>query len=351
MTAVAKKLADQLLDAQVEFVLAELSGDRFAEVVARDVDDVLSVAGTLIVSDIVDAEQVKKTGRRLVDQIGGSQLVEDLVAALSGAIYDLSASDDYHLGDVVERDPVAALIAKVLSMDTLHDRALDRLTESPIVATVASRFVTKIISDFVQQNRARAEKLPGMSSLLSLGTSAASKVRNASDRHLDQFLGDAAGKGAQFALRRTNNAIRELIHDAPLQDAAMEIWDLHADEPISGLREYLTQQDLRELALLVHEIVTTARTSDYAGHLLDACVDVFFERYGSSDVAALLPELGLSRDDLIADICRFAPPVIEAAKADGVLAAQIRKRLEPFFHSAAVTDLLSPPKARPKPKA
>lgn len=344
MSADAKDLADRLLDAQVEFVLAELTGARFAEVLARDVDDALAVARTLIVADIVDAAQVKVTGRKLVDLIGGSPIVEDMVGALSDAIYDLPASEDDALGEVLDRDRVAALIAKVLSMDTLHDRALERLTESPIVATVASKFVTKIVADFLQQNRARAEKLPGVTSLLSLGTSAASRVRSASDRHLDQFLGDATGKGAQFALRRTNNAIRELIHDPTLQDAAMEMWDLHAGEPISGLRDYLTRQDLRELALIVHEIITTARNTSYAGHLLDACVDVFFERYGSHDVAALLPELGLGRDDLIADLLRFAPPVIEAAKADGVLAAQIRKRLEPFFHSEAVTALLATPR-------
>lgn len=342
----ANNLADQLLDAQVEFVLAELTGERFAEVVARDVDDVLQIAGTLIVKDIVDADAVKETARRLVDQIGGSAIVEDLVGALSDAIYDLTASENYTLGEVVERDPVAELITKLLSMQQLQDRALDRLTESPLVATVASKFVTKIVSDFLQQNRARAEKLPGVSSLFSLGSSAASKVRSVGDRHLDQFLGDAAGKSAQFTLRRTNNTLRELVHDAPLHDAAMEVWDLHADEPISQLREYLSQQDLRELALLVHEIVKTSRNKEYIGHVLDAGIDVFFERYGAHDVASLLPELGIERDDLVADITRFAAPVIEAVVADGVLAAQIRKRLEPFFHSDAVTGLLAKPKPR-----
>lgn len=336
-------LADRLLEAQVEFVIGELSGDRLAENIARDVDDVLEVAAMLQVGEIVDAEQVKATLRKLVVQVGGSPIVEDFVGALSDAIYDLPASDDFHLGEVLDRDSVSALIAKVLSMHTLHERLLDRLTESPVVATVASRFVTKIVSDFLQQNRARAEKLPGMSSLLSMGTSAASRVRNATDRHVDQFLGDAAGKGALYALRRTNNAILELLRESPLQEAALEIWDLHADEPIGQLREYLTDQDLRELALIVHELVVNAGRSEYTGLLLDACVDVFFERYGKHDVAALVSELGVTRDDLVEDITAFAPPVIEAAKADGVLSGHVRRRLEPFFRSAAVRAMLAEP--------
>jgi hypothetical protein len=343
MTVDAPDLAGQLLDAQVQFVLDELSGKRLAKVVARDVDDVLAVASTLIVSEVVDAEQVKATGRRLVDHVGASPIVEDLLAALSDAVYDLAASEDYNLGDVIDRDSVGALVAKLLSMDTLHERALQRLTESPLVAVVAARFVTIIITDFVQQNRARAEKLPGMGSLLSIGTSAASRVRSAT--RIDDLLGDAAGKSTQFAVRRTNNAMRELLRDAPLHDAALELWDLHADEPISGLRDYLSRDELRELARLVHEILVDARNKDYAGHLVDACVDVFFARYGAHDIAALLPELGIERDDLVADIVRFARPVIEAAKADGVLAAQIRSRLEPFYRSDAVAAILGTPGA------
>lgn len=336
----ARELAERLLDAQVDYVIAELSGDRLDEVVHRDVDDLLALAAQMSVSDVVDPDAVKQAGRLLLDRLGDSAVVEDMSGALSDAMYDMAASDEFRLGDVVAREPVSALLAKLLSMRQLQDRALDRMTESPLVAIVASKFVTKIVSDFLQQNRARAEKLPGMSSLLSLGTSAANKVRSPFDRHLDQLLGDAAGKSAQYALRRTNNAIRELIHDAPLQDAALELWDLHADEPIGELREYLSRQDLRELVLIVRRLLVQARTSDYAGHVLDAGVDVFFDRYGERDIAAVLDELGLDRDTLCEQALRFARPAIEAARADGSLAGLIRARLEPFFASHSVLAIL-----------
>jgi len=336
----ARELAARLLDAQVGYVLSELTGERLAAVVERDIDDLLGLAARLTVAEVVDPDAVKQAGRLLVDRMGDSPLIEDMAGALSDAMYDLAASDEFRLGDVVAREPVSALLAKLLSMRQLQDRALDRMTESPLVAIVASKFVTKIVSDFLQQNRARAEKLPGMSSLLSLGTSAANKVRSPFDRHLDQLLGDAAGKSAQYALRRTNNAIRELIHDAPLQDAALELWDLHADEPIGELREYLSRQDLRELVLIVRRLLVQARTSDYAGHVLDAGIDVFFERYGAHDIAAVLDELGLDRDTLCEQALRFARPAIEAGVADGTLADLVRARLEPFFTSQSVLALL-----------
>jgi hypothetical protein len=331
----AKETADRLLDAQVEWVLHELSGKRLAQVIARDVDDVLELASELTVADVVDAESVKSLLRRLADDVGGSELLQDLVLALVDAVYDLSASENYNLGEVVDRAPVEALVGKVLSMRRLHERALARMNESPLVARVAQRFVQTIVSDFVAQNRQLAERLPGGKSLFSLGTSAARTVGKVS------FVGAAADKGTQLAIKQTTGAIGEMLREAPLHGAAMEIWDLHADEPISDLREYLSKQDLRELAVLVHALLTGARGTEFAGELIDECVDALFERYGSRDVASLLPELGISRDDLVTDLRTFLPPIIEAAKADGRLAALVRARLEPFYRSKKVQTILS----------
>ncbi|GAA5059658.1 hypothetical protein [Nocardia callitridis] len=335
----AQEIAERLLDAQVRFVLAEVSGDRLTEVVARDTEAVLAVADTLVFGEIVRVEQAKQTVTVIVDLIGGSPVFADMAGVFADAIYDrIAADNDYRLGDVVDREPVEALLEKILGMHQAQERILDRLTESPLVATVASKFVDKLLNDFVQANRERAEKIPGVSSLMSIGQSAANRAKKAAD---GTFVGDLAGKGAMFALKRTNNAIREMLRDAPVHAAAMEFWDLHADEPVSGLRDYLSGKDLNELVLLCYEIAVTTREKEYFGVLLDECVEVFFHKYGEYTLAALLPELGLTGDDIGAEILRYGPAVIEGAKRNGVLAGLIRERLEPFFLSEEVLGILA----------
>lgn len=334
----ARQLADKLLDAQVEFLLAEVTGDRFAEVLARDVAAVLAVGDTIVFGDVVSLEQGEETVATVIDRIGGSPVIADTVGIFSDAIYHhIATNTEYTLGDVVDREPVEALLAKIFGMHQAQERILDRLTESPLVATVASRFVDKLIGDFVQANRERAEKIPGVSSLVSLGQSAANRAKKVADA---TFVGDLAGKGALFALKRTNNAIREMLRDAPVHSAAMEFWDLHADEPVAGLREYLTQKDLNELVQLCYEIAVTTREKEYFGLLVRECVEVFHERYREHTLSSLLPELGLSAEDVRTEILRYAPAVIESAKRNGVLAELIRERLEPFFRSEQVLGIL-----------
>ncbi|MFI7190361.1 hypothetical protein ACIBQ0_11560 [Nocardia nova] len=342
MTA-AQDIAAKLLDAQVDYLLAEVTGDRFAEVVARDVDDVLAVADTIVFRDVVSVDEARQTVRTVVNRLGGSPVLQDSVAVFADAIYDnIAENNEYTLGDVVDREPVEALLEKIFGMHQAQERLLERLTESPLVATAASKFVDKLIDDFMESNRQMASKVPGVGSLVSFGTNAAKSARKAAEKASSgTFIGDMAGKGAMFALKRTNNAIREMLRDAPVHGAAMEFWDLHAGEPVSGLRDYLTQADLRELALLVHRIVVTTRDKEYVGVLLDECVDVFFTKYGDHTLGALLPELGLSADDIRTEILRYGPAVVEAAKRNGVLAKLIRERLEPFYTSEPVLAILA----------
>jgi hypothetical protein len=332
-------IAGQLLAAQVEFTLAELTGERLTTVTAELVDAGLEAGTAMVTREVINRDRAAETVLTLVDHVGGSDLIGELVAAFSDAIYDHTANDEYKLGEVVDRDPTEALIEKVLSMHQLHDRALDRLTESPLMATLAAKFVNRIVTDFVQENRERAEKLPGMSAVMSIGQAAAKRARKISDGN--PLLGEIAGKGAQYALRRNNNAIREILRDASAQNAAMEIWDLHADEPMSGLRAYLSRQDLLDLTMLIYEISLSTREKDYLKTIVGECVDVFFVKYGDHSLTGLLPELGVSRDDIVAEAGRHIPAVLAAAREDGSLERIVRARLEPFYAAESTLAILS----------
>ncbi|BAW05963.1 hypothetical protein [Nocardia seriolae] len=337
-----REIAEKLLDLQVDFIVGEVSGDRFAEVIARDVKDVVGVADTIIFRDVVEIDQAKQTVANVIDLIGGSPVLGEMVGTLANSLYeDIATNTDYTLGDVVDREPVEQLLEKIFGLHQAQERLLERLTESPLIATVAAKFVDKLVDDFMETNKQIAGKIPGVGSLVSMGTNAAKSARKAAEKAGGTFIGEMAGKGAQFALKRTNNAIREMLRDAPVHDAAMEFWDLHAGEPVAGLKEYLSQQDLYDLALIVYRIALTTRNKEYVGVLVDQGVEVFFEKYGDHTLAALLPELGLSEAVIAEEILRYGPAVVEAAKRNGVLAKLIRQRLEPFFLSEPVLAVLA----------
>lgn len=332
-------LADQLLDAQVAWAVDQLTGDQLGDLVARDVDDLLALAATLPLGTVVDAVEVKRVVRRLLATVPASTAAGELVRGGTKVVLD-GPAEPFSVSELVERDQFEALVDQVLGATHLAKEALDQLAESPLVGTVASRFVGRLVGEVLQANQAVADKVPGLGSLMSFGTSAASRVMGAADKQFEALVGGTAGKGATFAVRRLNKIVLETLQDPTTRAAVMQVWDLYSDEPIGALGKFVEEDDVHRFVAVVHEIVATSAGTEQVAGLADAMVDSFFAAYGEHPVATLLEELELGRDELVADAQSFAATALAAAHGSGQLEALIRARLEPFFRSPAVSAIL-----------
>lgn len=339
-TTRAEDLAAQLLDAQVEFVVAELTGDRLAPAIERFAAGYLEMTASIRASDAVSRESAKTLAHDYVQMVGDSPLIEVMATGVAAAVYRLGAAEEADLNVVIGRDQVEALVRKVLGMREMREHVFERLGQSPVVAFVASWFVNMIVTDFLQTSAGRAERVPGVGQMFGAGRRAARAMGRRSDRHFGEFLGDVAGRGAQLAVRRLGYAVRETVDGAPLYEAAMEIWDLQAAEPMSGLRDYLTERDLADLVSIIYGMWLNLRNTDYFADALDAGIDVFYDNYGSFTLGRLLAELGVGTDRVLADAQLLAPALIEAMRATGVLEQFVRAQLEPFWRSERVQALL-----------
>jgi hypothetical protein len=220
------------------------------------------------------------------------------------------------------------------------DRALDRLTDSPLVATLASPFMGRIVGEVLQANKAVADKVPGLGSLMSFGTNAASKVMGAADKQFEGLIGDTVGKGGTFAVRRLNRIVIETLRDPTTREAVMQVWDLVSQEPLTGLGEHATREEIAGVVDAVHALAVTAVASEQVAHLGEVMVDGFFDRFGGYSPTELLDELDLDREAIVADLVRIAPSVVGALRETGDLEQLVRAELEPFYASPEVVALL-----------
>ncbi len=169
---------------------------------------------------------------------------------------------------------------------------LERLTDSPLVGTMASRFMGRIVGEVLQANKAVADKVPGLGSLMSFGTSAASKVMGAADRQFEGLIGDTVGKGGTFAVRRLNRIIIETLQDPTTREAVLQVWDLVSEAQVAGLGEHVTREEVTGVLDAVHEVVVTTVATEHAARLGEAVVDAFFDRFGGYTPTELLEYVG-----------------------------------------------------------
>lgn len=333
-------LAGQLHDAQVAWILDQLLGERLAEVVAADVDMVLSVAGEHRLSDLVDAGEVKRVAHSLFARVPGSTGADSLVRRTAQVLHE-GPEQGVSLGQVVGREHVEAIVREVLHGSRLAEKTLDDLARSPLMATVASRFVGRLVGEVLAANKTAAAKVPGLGSLVSLGTGAASMVMGAADKQFEALLGSATGKGATFAARRLNKVLLETLQDPTTREAVMQVWDMYSDKPLPPPKAYVSQEDMVRFAGVLRLAAADAADSGPVRDLVAALIDGFFSVYGDYPLTTLLDELEISRDELVTDVTSFVGTAARSLHEAGVLEGVVQKRLEPFWTSPEVTALLS----------
>jgi hypothetical protein len=335
----AEPTAQKLLDAQVAYHLNRLSGDQLEPTVTRLAENLLSATGRHPIEDLVDREAITAIVVRALVTVPGSAAVGGIIEMATTVAHD-GPADPRPLGELVPREQVESLLDEVLALSPVLDRALDRLTDSPLVGTMASRFMGRIVGEVLQANKAVTEKVPGLGSLMSFGTSAASKVMGAADKQFEGLIGETVGKGGTFAVRRLNRIVIETLRDPTTREAALEVWDLLAQEPVAGLGQVASEEEVTGVVDAVHGVVVSALASDHVAGLAEVVVDGFFDRFGGYTPTELLDELDLSRAEIVADLVRIAPGAVAALRETGDLERLVRAELEPFYSSAEVTALL-----------
>jgi len=333
-------LADQLLDAQVAFHLARLTGDELPATVTRVAEHLLDAASQHQLSDLVDPSAVKAVVDRALTDVPGSPAVAAFIE-LARELVQAGPAEPFPLSDVVDRDRVERLLDEVLGLTPALERALERLTASPLVGATATRFMGRIVGEALAANQAVADRVPGLGSLLSLGTRAAAGVVGAADKQLDGLLADTAGKGGTLAVRRLNRIIVDTLRDPTTREAILQVWDLLAAEPLRGPGEHASSERVSGTIDATHDLVVSVLAHPRVVALGHAVVDGFFEAFGGYTPVELLDQLELERSDLVADLVRLAPAVVGTLVESGELEQLLRAELAPFFASDAVARLLT----------
>ncbi len=328
-------LAEDLLDAQVRFHVARLSGENLSATIEDLADHLFAAAAKHQIADLVDPDAVKPIVTRALMAVPGSAAVSGIV----DMVVEVGSRGPEHaftLGELVDRDQLVLLLDEVFALTPVLDRALERLTASSKVGTMASRFMGRIANEVLATNQAIADKIPGLGGLVSLGTSAGRLVVGAADKQFDGVL----GKGGAFAVRRLNRVLLDTLQDPTTREAILEVWDLLADEQVVGLDVHLQDGQISGVVNAGHDLAVGTLAHAHVAHLGAAIVDGFFEWFGGYTPAELLEQLNLDRADLISDLVRIGPGLLDALRASGDLQGVIRAQLQPFYGSAEVRALL-----------
>lgn len=327
MTISPRETANRLLDGLVDYLLARLEPAQMQGFIEAELDFVLGKAAGYTLNDWVTPEQIQQTARKYASEMDISGAIPELVGDMVEEFYQQAMDSDRLVADVVDEDVIMALLDKVLEIP-LSRQGMAWLGRNPVLLA--------LLAGGAQM---------GIKTLLHQGMPAALRDQ-LSKRLPERWVNSLDTRMQDWLLRRTEQLLSDpwLYRDEnldELRELVLVGWQDFSQRPVAELRELLSSEDIQELFVIGFEYWRELRHTDYFNGLLDSGVKAFFDKYGEMGLVELLEELGVTRTLMLDDARRFAPPIIEKLRQEGLLEEWLRRHLGGFFEAEETLALLN----------
>lgn len=318
-------LAARLLEAQTEFIKAELRSETsLRRLVEDEVDAALAAAEHIGLGEAVTVEQITDTAYKYAVAMPLEGAIPELIGQIAGRIHAHPAAR----AAAARREGLTDLADAVADL-ALTRRLTGRVLTSPLTVEACVELVGLAVTGAGRSTEAPAEA-PGR------GYSA--RLREGL-RNLLEPIRPTLEAGVERVTRAGARTVLTAVSREP--EAPEVLRDLLHRNDIDSDAELVTAADVEDVVVTVFEFWKRFRQTDEFAELLAAGIDEFFEVYRDTSLADLLTELGVDRDDLVGEGLRFGPPIVALLDERGVLDAALRRRLAPFYSSPQFQSALS----------
>lgn len=324
--------AAKLLDAHAAHILAQLSGDALDATIDREAAAFLDWLDARPLNSLTDAERVFTVAReRVLDSEPTPALVAEIVAIIKD-IWNSPVNENTYVHQIIEHKHYTAIVENIASRDKLRNDIIHTIVGNPVYGRLLSDVIYDAISDYMQHNPL-TKNVPGMSSLMKMGKGL---VEGAGGSAVKGYL----QKNIQAIVGRSERTIQNILDGKQIHSVAEQLWHKARVLPLSTVRQYFGDKDIDQMAYVVEEAWNHVRRTDYVRAQVKTGIDGWFARNGSRTAGAVLADIGISREILMAEIKVHARVIVGEMIASGFLEARVREQLAAFYGSDVVSGLL-----------
>lgn len=332
-------LAQQLLDAQVQYWLQQLSSDRLSTLVKEEITYIYQQMDAMTLSESVDAEKVKATAHRyaLEMEMGGG--IPELFGEIANLVYEHPVQDDTTIGAIVNHQLAHEFLEKTFEAGGVIDRILQNIQHSEAFQAFLTDVILLALKGYVLEENAIVRRLPFLSDSLN-------KLKNLLDERMTNVqdsIQQATRTLLTASIENTLAMLDQLLDQDVYRDQALiatqNLWDEIRHWPVSKFRDFTTETDLQEWMVLGYEFWRAFRETDYLKSIIDTAVDFVFDKYGEETLQKLLSDLGVTHDMIESEILRYSDDLASLVIRKGMAETMIRRHLERFYFNPSTLAL------------
>mgnify|MGYP005847830877 CR=1 FL=1 len=340
MTKASTDLADALLEQHVKHELASLKGAKLRRFLAEEVDQIFSYASRITLGRITSVDQIMGLIRRTVINMELSPGIPELAAEMATEVLNAPIQKTTRLNQMITREQATGFLEEALELKQQRERVISEIMTHPVYQELVSNLVYQGVVNYLYEDNLITKSVPGVGSMMKFGKRMANKAVPGLDESFERRFKAWLSDSLPGLISRSEQFLHKSLTDDELRDSVMAVWVSLEDHTIEELHEGLGDVQLQEFVVLGYEFWLQFRKTAYFEGCVLAVVTHLFELYGDRPLLDLLKEVGVSEDLVMAEIDGYALSVIDVLREEGYLEALVRRRLTPFYRSAAARKVL-----------
>jgi hypothetical protein len=341
MTKASNDLADALLEQHVKHELSSLKGAKLRRFLEQEVDELFSYASRITLGRITSAEQVMGLIRRVVINMELDPGIPEMAADMATKVLNAPIQKTTRLNEIITREQASGFLEEALELKNQRERVISEIMTHPVYQELVSNLVYQGIVNYLYEDNLITKSVPGVGSMMKFGKRMANRAVPGLDETFERRLKAWLSDSLPGLIARSEQFLHKSLTDDELRDSVMAVWGSLEDRTIAELQDGLGDVQLQEFVVLGYEFWLQFRKTPYFEGCVEAVVNHLFERYGDRPLLDLLGDIGVNQELVMAEIDGYALPVIDVLREEGYLEALIRRRLTPFYKSAAARKVLS----------
>lgn len=340
MATTAQTLARQLLDAQLQFWLQELSPARLSHWLGEDILYLYAQLDNITLNEAVNADKIKTTAHRYALEMEYGGGIPELFGEIANLIYEHPAHDVTTVGAAFGNRAIREFIEKAFEPDGAVEQVIRTVQRSAPFQVFIADVVMLVLKGYLLEENNAVRKVP-------LLATAIQRIRDLVDERLPMMqegITVATRRIVGASINNTLEALDDLLDKDSYRDetliATLNLWDDICQKPISEFRTVTSEEDLQEWMVLGYEFWRSFRQTEYLKTIIDTAVDFVFAKYGDESLQKILADFGISATMVESEILHYADDLAGVLIEKGVAETLLRRQLERFYFNGDTLALL-----------
>jgi hypothetical protein len=341
MTKASTDLADALLEQHVKHELSSLKGAKLRRFVAQELDELFDLASHVTLGRLTSARQVMALIRRVMINMEMDPDIPGVAGDLFTGALSAPIQKTTKLNQIITREQVSGFLEQALALKPQRERMISGIMSHPVYQQMVATVVYQGVVNFLYEDNLLTKNVPGVGSMMKFGKRMANRAVPGLDESFERRFKAWLAQSLPGLIARSEEFLHKSLTDDELRDSIMAVWESLEDQTIEELHDSLGDVRMQGFLVLGYEFWLQFRKTPYFEGCAEAVVSHFFEYYGDRPVLDLLKEMGVDRELVMAEVDGLELPLVDVLREEGYLEALIRRRLTPFYKSAAAKKLLS----------